>query len=289
MMLRRLFGWSWRISIAAIILVFSSFGVINLISGAGILVANQLIERVTGWQPAVARGLSELDDLKIENGKLKSRLAVGEEKLERSEEKLADAKKLVSRKNQAISNLKSELARRPEAPGKGIVNYRQKDVTLKNAVADTNERLAERSNKMARREVSGMAAEAVPYVGAAAIVGLTALEVSDLCEMMRDMNELHYSLEPGARPSREEPTVCSIKVPTRSVIWANAKEAPGKAFDAVKGGVPELESVANLDASDLWSFGLWIVETATTTWQAGQQKAELTAGNLWDLWNDWNR
>ena len=162
-------------------------------------------------------------------------------------------------------------------------------MTIKNAMYSTRSRMADKTERMARRGVTGMAAEAVPYFGTAAIVGLTALDIKDLCEMARASNELYFSIFEEERPSDDDPTVCSISVPTRTELWEMAKTAPGKAFNATKEALPELEDIRQIDRSDLWTFGLSTVEKSARLFEVTKDGVKLTMGTLLDLWRDWNR
>ena len=162
-------------------------------------------------------------------------------------------------------------------------------MTIKAAMRTTRSRTADKTEQMARRSVTGMAAEAVPYFGTAAIVGLTALDVKDLCEMARSSNELYFSIFEEERPTEDDPTVCSISVPTRTELWEMAKEAPGQAFTASQEALPELEDIKQIDSSDVWSFGLSTVETAAELYEETKTTSKLSWGTLVDLWRDWNR
>lgn len=162
-------------------------------------------------------------------------------------------------------------------------------MTIQSALKAARSRMADKTEKIAKRGVAGMAAESVPYFGTAAIVGLTALDIKDLCEMARSSNELYFSIFEEERPTEEDPTVCSISVPTRTELWEMAKRAPGQAFSATKQALPELEDIRQIDSSDLWSFSLATVEKAAELTEGAKTTARLTWGTLVDLWRDWNR
>lgn len=64
------------------------------------------------------------------------------------------------------------------------------DVAVRRRAVGVTDRMSDRARHAAIRNVSEMGVEAVPSLGAAAIVGLTFLEVRDARAGMRDMREL---------------------------------------------------------------------------------------------------
>ena len=65
------------------------------------------------------------------------------------------------------------------------------------AVELTTDRISKRAVITSSRSIGSMAGEAIPYLGTAVIVGVTTLELKDLCDTLRDMNELKRSFSPG--------------------------------------------------------------------------------------------
>ena len=63
-----------------------------------------------------------------------------------------------------------------------------------------------------------MGFEAAPLIGTAAIVGITALELRDLCETAKDMDALNRALNPDEATDVDRTAVCSIAVPTREEL-----------------------------------------------------------------------
>lgn len=98
------------------------------------------------------------------------------------------------------------------------VNFKGKKVTVAQAVGSTASGVKRRAAKTAARSVSAMAFEAAPLIGTAAIVGITALELKDLCETAKDMNALNRALNPDEATDVDRTSVCSITVPTREEL-----------------------------------------------------------------------
>ena len=72
-------------------------------------------------------------------------------------------------------------------------------LALRNATRATSGKIGKRNRRSALRNVASMPGEALPLWGAAVIVGVTALEVYDLCQTMIDMTELQKLFDPNSR------------------------------------------------------------------------------------------
>lgn len=66
------------------------------------------------------------------------------------------------------------------------------------------------------RNVAAIPAEAVPYIGIGVNLSVTALDVYDACQTMRELNELMKLLGQGV----ENAEFCGVKVPTVSEVLA---------------------------------------------------------------------
>jgi hypothetical protein len=139
-----------------------------------------------------------------------------------------------------------------------------------------------------------MPGEALPWFGAVAIAGVTALEVSDLCATLEDMAELEREFQPSGDEAAS--TVCSIEVPTAEDLWATIKSSPSQAWESVSEGVAGLPKLADMELPDIeWStywhsigtrFGEYYdatIEESAQIWIAAKERA----GDMWDwLWAD---
>ena len=146
--------------------------------------------------------------------------------------------------------LRSEL--REAAPA--FVMHRGRKVAIKEAVDTTAERISRRAAATSTREIGSMAGEAIPYLGIAVVVGATALELKDLCDTLKDMDELRRAFDPDATDSDERQTVCAQRVPTREELWEIAKASPGNAWNSARNAIPTLEEVKSYELPDVdWS------------------------------------
>ena len=121
------------------------------------------------------------------------------------------------------SSVFTELTGMPTAaskihPKNTKINFKGKKVTVAQAVGSTTNGVKRRAAKTAVRSVSAMAFEAAPLIGTAAIVGITALELRDLCETAKDMDALNRALNPDEATDVDRTAVCSIAVPTREEL-----------------------------------------------------------------------
>ena len=140
----------------------------------------------------------------------------------------------------------------------GLVTFKGEKVPLKNAVAHTSEQIGKRSSRSAARNVASMPGEAIPWVGTAVIVGVTSLEIRDLCLTMKDMTALQRAFDPSFKTNEDDLEVCAIKVPPKEEIIAAVKASPGKAWEAAKEATPSLEDIKDMKMPDLkgwWETG----------------------------------
>jgi hypothetical protein len=84
-----------------------------------------------------------------------------------------------------------------------IIELEQLDRPTREIVSEINERLARRTSRMITTNMSSMAIEAMPYAGAAAIVGITFMEVRDACLTLADTREMSQLI--SGEPEAEVP------------------------------------------------------------------------------------
>lgn len=133
----------------------------------------------------------------------------------------------------------------------GLVTFRGRKVAVAEAVEETADLISTRASKSASREIGSMAGEALPWIGTAVIVGVTTMEINDLCNTIRDMNELKRAFNPSLAPSEDQLTVCSMVVPSRQELWEAAKSSPGQAWEKAKELTPTLEDIQGIDLTQI--------------------------------------
>ena len=137
---------------------------------------------------------------------------------------------------------------------KGLVPFKGKKVALSAAVNETANTIGKRSLKSAKRNIASMPGEAIPWIGTSVIVGVTAYEIYDLCETIKDMNELKKAFNPSDSLSDEELTVCSLEVPSKEDILVTVKNSPWAAWEKAKDITPTLEEIKATEMPDLSSW-----------------------------------
>jgi hypothetical protein len=93
-----------------------------------------------------------------------------------------------------------------------------------------SKRISARTLKGAVRNAAVAPAEAIPNVGLAVILGVTAYELADACATMKDIKTLNSLL--GDKTAIDENTVCGIQTPTKEAILNTLKESPSSAWQA---------------------------------------------------------
>jgi hypothetical protein len=120
------------------------------------------------------------------------------------------------------------------------VTYRGQKKRLAEAVADTTKRVSARTAKGAARNVGSIAGEAIPVAGIAVVVGVTAWELKDACDTMKDLRALELATDPKASEDPSVAEVCGLEVPTKEQAWEVVKASPRQAWERAKEYVPEL-------------------------------------------------
>lgn len=112
------------------------------------------------------------------------------------------------------------------------VHYRGNKVRIREAVADTSERVSRRLQRAATRDVASTFGEAIPFLGVGAAVAFTAWELRDSCELMRDIKELDAVFNPDHSIGKDE--VCGIQPPSRDDLWQKVKSGPETLWQKAK-------------------------------------------------------
>lgn len=146
----------------------------------------------------------------------------------------------LARQEAKLAGLQGELA---ELRKGKIVKYRGRERLLSEAVEDTATRVSKRTAAGAARNAGSVAAEAIPFVGVAVIVGVTAWDLKDSCDTIRDLHELELAFNPGLGADPDATEVCGMTVPTKEDIWQTVKSSPGKAWSAASAHVPDLPTI----------------------------------------------
>ena len=119
-----------------------------------------------------------------------------------------------------------------------------KDTAIKRAQATKTKRkvatkkfgaqLTARTKRVAARSIAAIPAEAIPYLGIAAVLAATSYELYEACQSMKDLAELYASLEVQGDPSDDTmQAVCNPQLPNSNDIWTSVKTKADTWIDEV--------------------------------------------------------
>lgn len=136
------------------------------------------------------RSRQELAELTIENEALESRATSLASERGKLDQQLRGVRQELSEITSENANLAAERAQLSRRVADLEVQASEIDGRLRERVRVINDRLARRTSRAISTNMSSMAIEAVPYVGVAAIVGVTFMEVRDACLTLADTREM---------------------------------------------------------------------------------------------------
>ncbi|WP_146066424.1 hypothetical protein, partial [Candidatus Venteria ishoeyi] len=254
---------------------------------------HQLFEALTGMSTIASKHTSEISNMRTNlanekklNHKLKGDVAnlsdniISERKSkEKLKGKVSDISSDLAAERTAKRKLKGKIAglssdleverislkkTKKKLANSSLIKFRGKKVAVTDAIDMTAKKVSRRVVKTSIRKVGAMAGEALPYVGAAVIVSITAIELKDLCDTIKDMNELKRAFNPELTPGKDETTVCSMKVPSKEELWELAKSSPEKALLIARESIPTLEEIKNYKLPDIDWTGTFNTTIETT-------------------------
>ena len=147
--------------------------------------------------------------------------------IEAEKKAILAAKAEVEAKHAALEKSHKVIEAEKAAVTKARDVLQEKTARRAAATSSFAKKVSVRTVKTVARNVSGMAAEALPYVGIAVMVGITALEIKDACDTLKDMNELKVAFE---LPKEDESVVCGLKVPTAQDVLTSIKTSGQAAY-----------------------------------------------------------
>lgn len=145
-------------------------------------------------------------------------------------------------KDARIARLGDELAGKADDAVRysDSIIYRGSRRTLAEAVTDTNGRIAARTATAATRNASSVFAEAIPYLGIAAMLGVTAYDLKDSCDTIKDLHALDVAIDPSKEFGPEETEVCGLSVPTKDEVWLKVKSGSKDVWENAGDHIPSL-------------------------------------------------
>ena len=128
------------------------------------------------------------------------------------------------------------------ATGFSTVSHRlhAKKIQQEGAIRKIASNISKRTARGATRNVLTMPAEALPFAGVAVVVGITALEIKDACDTMRDLDKLNQLIgdnASGAKAPGEKTSVskvCGIAIPSVADVRKKVEKAPNSSLEKAK-------------------------------------------------------
>ena len=206
--------WRW-IKTGLVVLSILGLGALNILTfvseeihAAGYNVIKSLLSSAAG-EAATSRILS-----KSPTSVRTRSIAKETEVLQRENKTLSDSNKTIINKHATLEKAHKEIN----------TNHAELARTADlRAVATKSftKRLATRSAVNAARNLSSVPAEAIPYIGIGIVVGVTALDIYDACETLKEINVLNAGF---GGELEDQDKVCGLKVPTHQQVIAKVKQ-----------------------------------------------------------------
>jgi hypothetical protein len=113
-------------------------------------------------------------------------------------------------------------------------------------------RVGERLAKGVARSVGSVPAESVPYLGVGVILSMTALDLYDACQTMKEFNELLLKLGQGVE---SQEAVCGMKLPTKQEVVANLGATWRKSYEDARAAAADAKAQVQIPQLQLptWS------------------------------------
>lgn len=290
----KILKFSWKMGLALALMLSLLTNLLFLTSSAAFYTASAAVSAVAGVSTVAKRSAAELAKVatnltqeKAARKKFQRQLSETSTALttERAAKRAARSELVtkiaeVGAQKRLVRSLKDEIA----DPLRRMVTYRGRQVVVREVVETTVSRVSRRTVLTSAREVGGIAAEAIPFVGTAAIVGFTALELHDLCETLKDMADLQKALDPTAVENADQRKVCGMRPLTKEEVWAKVKSSPGEVWASARASIPDLSSIKDyqMPEYDWASISLSSIEKTKNAWSGmvgGTSKAGKATSN----------
>ena len=293
------FGWKVLRKNISIFLVVAfvlslAFNLLLLLSNSAYLLASSTLSALTGTKTLITRQSDEIAELstmiatqEATEKKLKRELASASRTLATYKAAQIETTKKLTRQSDEIAELSTMIATQEATEKKLKRELTDASGTLaayKAAQNDTTRRVIRRNNYAATRKVATIPARAIPMIGTGVIVGVAALELSDMCKTVKDMAKLNKILDPSSAPTEDELTVCHAKVPTRKEIIDKTATGASDAWKALKEyKIPDMDDLIDQDMLDVdWSG---ISKSMGDTFKIGQEGMDDLLHKISNWWN----
>ena len=165
---------------------------------------------------------------------------------------LIDEKSALTSRNKTLTDKHIELETSHHEVSKQHAELKTRNAKQALVAANVSKKIAARSAKAAARNLTSLAGEAVPILGTTLVVGITAWDIYDLCETMKDMNQINSAL---GIPLEDKQVVCGMKMPTKDQVMSDMKTNWQSAYRVAAASINQVgnEMVAPTPPSISWN------------------------------------
>jgi len=156
-----------------------------------------------------------------------SDVRIATEKLAAEKVMLVSANRVLESRNNTLISEHKDLVRKQKISSAAIRN--------------ASGRVAARSIKNAARNFFGMTEEVIPYVGSAVVVAMTALDVEDACNNIKDLNEMNNVV---GLANEDSSKICGMTIPTKKEIIDKARDMGKTGYKTAEEYIVELKKIS---------------------------------------------
>ncbi len=122
------------------------------------------------------------------------------------------------------------------------VHYRGKEAKLADAIVDHTRRTRLRLIYAAQRTLAALPTESLPLIGTGISVGVTAWEIKDACDALKDNHELEIAFDDNAVFPEDALVICAQELPNKQEIVLMIKHAPAVTWNKTQATYYRLKS-----------------------------------------------
>ena len=185
------------------------------------------------WKAVAERQRGELSTLRATVARQSRKLAGTNALSARQQRKLAAVRTAWAQQGRALNDLKTALTRQGRELEWEIGKIR-------NAAGSAAKESRKRLVKAVGRSIVTAPVKALPYAGAAAIVGFTAWEISVFCKTIRDMEKIQKAAGATEAEAEIAPAVCASPEPAVKRAVATMKKFSKDQWDEIRKHAPDL-------------------------------------------------
>ena len=182
----------------------ASYSVLQRVLGAALTDAT--LEKFLSHSPSVER---------------KRDVAVATEVLRAEKTQLTSRNHELTSSNHKLTNKHAELERSHKDISTKHTDLKATNIKQAAVAKNISQKIAERSAKTATRNIASLGGEAIPFLGTALILGVTAWDIYDLCETLKDINQINQAF---GHPLENQQAICGREIPTKAQVMASVTD-----------------------------------------------------------------